>query len=248
MTEQILQDQRLLWKNKPVLRKIYQDYYKRIAAHCIPGITLEIGGGSGNMKEYIGEVISTDIVPTPWLDAAADAQAMPFRCNTFANIVAVDVLHHIEGCRRFFNEAERILKPGGNIILIEPAITPISWFFYQFFHPERVDMRIDPFVDPTPDPARLPFDANQAIPTLLFSWQAQRFAQEFPGLHLAQAEYFSLLGYPLSGGFRSWCLIPRTFISSLLRIEDHLSPLIGQLLGFRLFIVIEKRVKEPSDL
>lgn len=240
MTEQILQNQRLLWQRKPVLREIYHDFYRRIVAHCGPGLTLEIGGGSGNLKEYLGEVISTDIVPTPWLDAAADAQAMPFRSGIFANIVAVDVLHHIEGCRRFFNEAERILKPGGRIILIEPAITPLSWLFYQFFHPEPVDMQADPFVNPTPNPDRLPFDANQAIPTLLFSRQSERFQREFPGLRLTKAEHFSLLGYPLSGGFRPWCLVPRGFISPLLRIEDRLSPLIGRLIAFRLFIMIEK--------
>jgi len=61
------------WTSKPVLRAIYTDYYRRIVGECKPGRSLEIGGGSGNLKDYVGDVVSTDIVPAPWLDAAADA-------------------------------------------------------------------------------------------------------------------------------------------------------------------------------
>src|ERR1700704_5708617 len=96
------------WKSKAVLRAIYEDYYRRILEQCAPGRSLEIGGGSGNLKEYRAEVVSTDIVPSPWLDAAADAQALPFADSSFANIVMVDVLHHIQWPVRFLREAQRI--------------------------------------------------------------------------------------------------------------------------------------------
>jgi hypothetical protein len=39
-----------IWRKKPVLRAIYDDCYDRIAAACIPGLTVEIGGGIGNLK------------------------------------------------------------------------------------------------------------------------------------------------------------------------------------------------------
>jgi SAM-dependent methyltransferase len=240
MTQEILHDQRLLWKEKPVLRNIYHDFYGRIIKHCNAGITLEIGGGSGNLKEHLDNVISTDIVHTPWLDAAADAQSLPFRPGSFDNIVAVDVLHHIERCCDFFDEAANTLKKGGRLVLVEPAITPVSWFFYSFFHPEPLDMNVDPFINPPPDPLRKPFDANQAIPTLLFGKYRDRFQHRFPEFQVLETGYFSLFAYPLSGGFRPWCLIPTGAITPLLALENILSPLIGRFMGFRLLIVLEK--------
>lgn len=241
MSEAILNEHRQLWQEKPVLRAIYTDFYQRITCFCQAGPSLEIGGGSGNLKQFVGEVVTTDIVPTPWLDAAADAQNLPFADASFANIVGVDVLHHLERPRRFFIEAARVLQPGGRIILLEPAITPVSWVFYQFFHPEPVVMEADPLVDGPLDPHRLPFDANQAIPTLLFGREQQRFTDSFPQLKPIQHHYLSLLAYPLSGGFRRWCLVPSSSVNQLLQIEEKLLPWLGKLMAFRLLSVIEKQ-------
>jgi SAM-dependent methyltransferase len=240
MSHDVLYEHRVIWQQKPVLRAIYTDFYQRVAAACRPGLSLEIGGGSGNLKEFASQVVSTDIVPTPWLDAAADAQALPFAAACFANIVMVDVLHHIEQPRRFFAEAERVLQPGGRIILLEPAITPVSWIFYRFFHPEPVVLNADPLVDGALNPDRKPFDANQAIPTLLFGRHRQRLKKTFPSLDIVSIERFSLFAYPLSGGFRPWSLIPAASIKSLLKIERILAPVIGLLMAFRLFAIIEK--------
>lgn len=240
MTERILQEHREIWQQKPVLRAIYTDFYQRITSACRPGRTLEIGGGTGNLKEYLSRVISTDILPTGWLDAAADAQELPFTELSFANIVGVDVLHHIERPIRFFEESFRVLKPGGRIILIEPAITPLSWVFYKLFHPEPVVMKADPFSEKVVDPNRLPFDANQAIPTLLFHRYRYRLLEMFRDITNIKIEYFSLVAYPLSGGFRSWCIIPFSMVDSLLHIDNLLCNLVGRQIAFRLFIVIDK--------
>ena len=68
----------IIWEDKPALRAIYRTYYEEIRARCRPGQTLEIGGGSGNLKNFMPTVIFTDILPAPWLDALADAQRLPF--------------------------------------------------------------------------------------------------------------------------------------------------------------------------
>src|SRR4051812_7040079 len=110
MTEKVLHEHRDTWARKPVLRAIYNDFYTRVADASKPGVSLEIGGGSGNLKDFASSVVSTDIVFTLWLDAVADAQALPFSDASFSNIVAVDVLHHIERPKRFLYEARRVLK------------------------------------------------------------------------------------------------------------------------------------------
>jgi SAM-dependent methyltransferase len=245
MTEKRLRKHRKVWQQKPALQAIYTDFYRQIITSCRPGRSLEIGGGSGILKKYLSKVISTDIIPLPWLDAASDAQALPFQKDSLSNIVGVDVLHHIERPQRFFIEAERVLKPGGRIVLLEPAITPLSYFFYILFHPEGVALQVDPLAEGPLDSKREPFDGNQAIPTLLFQRYRDRLQEAFPRLKLIQVDHLSLFAYPLSGGFRPWCLIPTARIKWLLRVEKKLMPLLGHLSAFRILCVIEKREHFP---
>lgn len=231
------------WMAKPALRALYTDMYRRMADRLVPGPTLELGGGSGNFAAFAPQVVATDIVSAPWLAAVCDAQRLPFADGSFANIVLFDVLHHIERPVRFFAEAARVLVPGGRIVLCEPAITPLSSLFYRFMHPEPVVMRADPLADGDLSPDRDPFDANQAIPTLLFRAAGQSaLARAVPALHVVEKSLLSLWAYPLSGGFRPWTLVPAAAVPALLRVERLALPLLGPLAAFRLLGVIEKRV------
>lgn len=241
MSTEILTDHREIWQKKPVLKAIYQDFYDRIVDHTTSGTTLEIGGRTGNLKEYLPQVISTDIISSPWLDCVCDAQALPFGNNTLSNIVAIDVLHHIERPIRFFKEALRLLRPGGRIILIDPAITPLSWFFYHFIHEEPVILQSDPLEDGPLSPNRKPFDANQAIPTLLFGKHKASFAAKFPELDIIDNSFMSLWCYPLSGGFKPWSIIPPFLVTLLLKLEKKVEPYLGSTFGFRILVVLEKK-------
>jgi SAM-dependent methyltransferase len=232
---------RATWQKKPVLRTIYGDYYRRITEAWRPGRILEIGGGSGNLKEVAPQVVSTDILPAGWIDAVADAQALPFISGTFDSIVMVDVLHHIEQPWRFLTEAQRVLRSGGRLVLIEPAITPLSGIVYRWFHHEPVRMADDPFTHGTKDSRRDPYLANSAIPTLLFRKYRTRLAQEFPDLMIREVRLLSLIAYPLSGGFRSWTLLPRGIVRPLLCFEDRLPDMLRRLMAFRLLAVLERR-------
>jgi len=232
---------RRIWDEKPVLREIYEDLYRRIARRLAPGKTLEIGGGCGNLKDYAPDVIASDILPAGWLDVVADAQRIPFADGSLANIVLFDVLHHIERPRMFLAEAVRVLRPGGRIVMVEPGITPVSWLFFKLLHHEPVVMDADPLVSGDPDPNRDPYLSNQAIPTLLLGSWRERMLAAFPELVVAEYHHVSLFAYPLSGGFKRWCLVPRVLIRPLLALERRLEPLLGPLCAFRMLAVIEKK-------
>lgn len=235
-----LENQRNVWQKKAVLREIYADYYAEIAHHQTRGRTLEIGSGGGTANDALGDVVRTDIVAVPWIDIAADAQRLPFRDSSFANVVAVDVLHHIEWPLYFLREAFRVLEPGGRLILLEPAITLGSWFFYKFFHPEPIDTRADPLGKGPINPSRDPAKANQAVATLLVGKHRSAMERALPGLQLTKTRYLSLLAYPLSGGFRSWSLIPAWAVKPVLSTERVLLPLLSRFLAFRLLMVFER--------
>jgi len=234
-------ENRFQWQRKPVLRAIYGDLYRRMAGQCVPGRTLEIGGGSGNFKEYAADVVASDIAFAPWLDLVADAQLLPIAAGSLANIVMFDVLHHLEFPRAFFAEATRVLSPGGRVVMVEPAITAASWPFYRFVHPEPVRMGDDPLREGRPQQRRDPFAANQAFPTLLATRHRHRFAALFPRLDLIRVEWLSLFAYPLSGGFRPWSAIPVGMVADVLRLESRLVPWLGRLMAFRMLMVVEAK-------
>ena len=225
-----------------MLRLVYDDFYDRIAAACRPGLTIEIGGGIGNLKRRLTDVVATDIQCAPWLDCVADAQRLPFADACAANIVMVDVLHHLEFPLVFFREAARVLRPGGRVLMVEPAITWGSSLFYRLLHHEPIRTSAEVLGEGNPDPRRDPYDSNQAIPTLLATRDRERFHRLFPALRLASVQWFSFAAYPLSGGFQSWSLIGEGVARRMLRIERALEPMLGPIFGFRMLLLVEKAV------
>ncbi|MGE3302306.1 MAG: class I SAM-dependent methyltransferase [Hyphomonadaceae bacterium] len=233
-------DYRRIWAEKPVLRAVYGDLFARMLARRAPGPALEIGGGVGGLKALAPDILASDIQPAPWLDLVADAQALPFANGALSTIFLLDVLHHVEFPARFFREAARVLRPGGRVVMIEPAITPGSQAFYRFIHQEPVRMRADPLIDGAPDPARDPYDSNQAIPTLIATRNRTRFHAAFPQLRITEVSWFSFLAYPLSGGFQRWSALPAAAAKPLLAFERALERPLGRAFGFRMLLTIER--------
>ena len=75
-------------------------------------------------------------------------------------------------------------------------------------------MNVDPFAHVTINPNRDPFDANQAIPTLLFATSAarRRVEEMIPSLRVRSVKWLSLFAYPMSGGFQNWSLMPAALV------------------------------------
>jgi len=241
MSKSILTAHREIWKKKAVLRDLYAHWYTSIIAQLKPGQSLEVGGGSGNLKEYVPGVICSDIVKVPWLDIVADAQKLPFVDRSFANIVLFDVLHHIENPTIFFTEAIRILMPGGRIIIMDPYISLISWPVYHFFHSETVNLTQNPLERQSINSERRPFDANQAISKLLFEKHFRSFKQRFPQLTLIYKQYLSYIAYPLSGGFDHPSFLSNALLPYVLTFERLLEPF-GRFFAFRILLVLKKSI------
>jgi len=235
-----LRVQRRAWEERPLVRALYRSWYARMARLLadIDGATVEIGAGIGTLRESIPGVVATDVEPTPWSDRVVDAQDLPYDDRSLANLVGVDVLHHLPRPLRFLEEARRTLRPGGRLVLLEPYGSPVATLSYRFLHHEDWDAGADPFADVSQSTDR-PLDANGAIPTLLFFRHAGELRRRFPELDIVHRERLALVAYPLSGGFTRRPLVPARATGRLLALERRLCPL-APVLAFRCLVALER--------
>ena len=235
----ILNERRQIWKSKKILKRLYHNWYRIIKNALRPGSILEIGGGSGNLKEFFPDSISSDVVFSPWIDTVLDAHHLPFRDDTFDNIILFDVLHHLHDPSLFFSETQDVLKHKGRIILMEPYTSWMSFFIYRFLHPEDLSLNINPLNKTCLNKNQKYNFANQAIPGLIFERYRNLFVDKFPNLNIIKKERTDFLIYPLSGGFHHPSLCPLVLYSTFEFLERLLCPL-NRILAFRLFVVLEK--------
>lgn len=254
--ESDLTSHRQIWAQNHLLRNLYESWYRKMIHHAspVPGVRLEIGGGIGNLKEYDPSIVTTDVVRYPWIDAQSDAQALPFRDQSVANIFLFDVLHHIPSPMTFVEEATRVLVLGGRMVIMEPYISPFSNIVYSICHPENHDLSTDPFSAASGGPVD-PLDGDQAIPTVMF-WKRQRdFEIRFPTLCFEHTERLAFLAYPLSGGFRRRALLPSVLLQKLNTWESKV-PFLSSAMAFRCLTVLSKNTsvmgpdlkQSPPDL
>ena len=244
-------EHRRAWDENPALREQYADWYGRVRA-LLPSPTLgpfvELGSGPGFARGFIPEMLLTDVVRAPWHDQEMGAEALPFSEGTVGALVLFDVLHHLASPAAFFEEASRVLAPGGRIVLCEPYVSPLSFPVYKLFHDEPVRMTVDPLAEvalsgaDAAGPDKDPFDSNQAIPTLLFDRApgAAQLASRFPRLRVMTVRRLAGLAYPASGGFRSKPLMPLPLWRWLYQAEAALPAAAFRLIGFRILVALQK--------
>lgn len=240
--DQLLRHRRI-WEKKPVLRRVYtSEFFGRMEQQRKPGgLSIEVGAGPGFFKRFMSDAFSTDLVSCPWLDVVADAQRLPFRSSSLSNVFGLDMLHHLAAPVNFLCETSRVLVPGGRLILIEPWITPFSWFIFRFLHQERCDLSETPWLLSAGNTDKLAFDGNQAVPYLLFGPRNRsKTLQSLPQFKLIALEQFCLFTYLLSGGFNHVSLLPSSLYPALSRFERATLPLWRRVAALRILLVLEK--------
>jgi SAM-dependent methyltransferase len=235
-----LAEQEAAWRRRPLVRRLYNDWFDLIVAQLAPveGPTVELGSGFAPLKARLPDLVATDIQPTPWIDEVADAHSLPYADGSLANLVAVDVVHHLADPARFFDEASRTLRPGGRVVVVEPYTSPVSTIAYRLMHHEQTDTGVDPF-RPDPRIAAEALEGNQALPTLLFFRRADEFRRRWPELRIVERRRFAFLLYPLSGGFSRRPLVPAALYRPLAALEALLKPA-APLLAYRCLVVLER--------
>ncbi len=247
-TQQRLVEHRRIWQRKPVLRRIYQEEFfaRLLSFQRREGFTVEVGAGPGFLKEMCPRLVATDTVWCPWLDAVADAGCLPFLSGRVANLVGVDILHHLERPIVFLREAERVLAVGGRLILVEPWITPFSYLIYRYLHQEGCDLKALPW-EGSATAGKKPLDGNLAVPYLMFYSQGlAKTLSLIPGFRLIRLEAFCLFAYLFSLGFWRMSLLPNRLYPFVSRWEHRTHPVWKNLAALRACIVLEKQGAAPA--
>lgn len=242
----LLEKSREKWLQSKGLRLYYGSLFEEMQRFMVPGPALELGSGIGQIKAFIPEVKTSEITPTPYAEFVCSAYSIPLAGESvdglWSNILGLDVLHHLCNPLDFFESASRVLKPGGRIVLQDPAATPFGKVFYLLFHNEPTKpAAIRPPFRSKPDEDTGEF-ANMGTGIALFKHHLDPFRSHLHAfdLELLEVRFRDILAYPATGGFSHRQLLPTSFLKGLLYFESRLPQFILRCLGLRMVIVLRK--------
>lgn len=222
-------------RSKPFLRKLYEEWYRTIASLFAPEErVLEIGSGAGFLKEFMPGLITSELFPVPGVERIIDAQKIDFDDASLDGIVMTSVFHHIPDCEHFFEEAARVLRPGGRVVMIEPWNNIWAGLIYRNLHHEPFDPDAKEWKFPATGPLS---SANGALPWIVFERDRVIFEQHYPFLSTIEVKSMMPLSYILSGGVSMRQIIPG-WAFSILRLFERI--LGDQYLGTYALIILRK--------
>jgi SAM-dependent methyltransferase len=227
---------------KPLLKNIYEEWYTSVCDHlpAIKGPVLEIGSGAGFLKSHIPDLITSDIMPISGIDVACDALRLPFDDESLRAIGFINVLHHIGDPMQFFKEAERCVKEGGRIVMVEPWVSAWSRFIYGNLHHEPFDPTNSSWTLPQSGPLS---GGNDALPWLIFMRDRELFHQQ-TNWQVTLIEETMPFRYLLSGGVSMRNLLPAWMIEPITYLEKSMSPRIIRKTAMFALVVLTKNERE----
>ena len=173
-------------ERKPMLAAVFRECHELMLAldrrtfGDTPGLRVELGAGVAPIAMTSSEVLATDVVPSPGLDAVIDAQCMDLRDGSVRALYGQNCFHHFPDPARFLAEAVRVLAPGGGVVLIEPYYGPLASVVYKrLFVSEDFDKAMPGWRTDATGPMH---GANQALSYIVFKRDRALFEREFPSL------------------------------------------------------------------
>lgn len=109
------------------------------AKQCAKGKLLDIGCGNKPYEAlfgpYVESYFGTDIIQSDLgkVDLVCDASAIPLTDSCFDTVVCTQTIEHVPNPFKVIDEAFRLLKPGGSLILTGPMYWPLHEEPYDFY-------------------------------------------------------------------------------------------------------------------
>jgi SAM-dependent methyltransferase len=223
-----------------------RDYREREAA--APNV-IEIGCGGGFSPLYIDAKITlTDAIKNEWVDCVIDATNMDMENESVDIMIASHTIHHFYNLVKFFNEAKRVLKPNGLILINEINTSVLMRALLKVMRHEGWNYNADVFdINAKVNEPDDLWSANCAVSQLLFGDNKQTFENTFKTLTIVVDQPCECFIFPLSGGVTAKTKVPR-LSRPLLRAIDCLDRvLVG---AFPKVFALGRRIviKKTADL
>jgi SAM-dependent methyltransferase len=230
------------WNRKPILKILYGDFYRLIAAKLsnLPDSKIvELGSGLGNIHEFIPNCIRTDLFPNPWIDQVENAYELSFADDSVSDLILTDVFHHLKYPGTALKEFARILRKGGRVILLEPSMSALGLLVYGVLHDEPVAVakEIEWGAPQGWSPEQIDYYAAQGNASRIFL--GERYRHKLGDWKKIETQRLSAIAYVASGGFSKPQLYPTSALPLIRKLEKVLD-LFPALFATRLLVILEK--------
>lgn len=203
-------------------RELYRDQFKDFPNPSALSI-LEIGSGTSPLKQFLSNVVTSDVLNLEYLDLVFDCHEIDkldaIEDNTLDVITLTNVLHHLKSPILFLSRAASKLKSGGKVIATEPFFSAISTLIFKYLHHEPLDFRIsDPELRHVQGPLS---SANIALPWLIFCRTPEWLQplKDYFDLTRISTRPFSALSYMATGGISHRLPVPGFLYRMLFRVD-----------------------------
>ncbi len=232
------------WERKSLLREEYARFYREIAAALTDapvGPVLECGSGIGNLKSVLPHAITSDLFANPWLDRQENTYALSYPDRSLSGVVLFDVFHHLQYPGWALKELHRVLKPGGKVIIFEPAMGLFGRLALGLFHHEPLGLSHTIIWEPTEPmaPESLSYYAAQGNAWRVFREPA--YNEKLAGWASVSVGYYPAALWLMTGGFRGPSLCPSFLVRTARFLDRLLTRACPQFLASRMLVTLTKR-------
>lgn len=227
--DQTLANRERLQNNRNLMlwyQELYQDVFRKVPDIARKQV-LEIGSGTSPLKMFLPNVITSDVLTLEHLDIVFDchniADFTELPDHSIDVITLTNVLHHLRDPIHFLRSATSKLKKGGQIFIVEPYFSVLSYPLFKFLHHEPVDFGISrPVLGTVDGPLS---SSNQAIPYMIFfsrpDWLAE--LSNYYELDEMRFGFFTSLAYMVTGGISKIFPVPHWIYRPYLALDRILA-------------------------
>jgi len=114
---------------------------KFIKLHASEKYTLDLGCANSPYSQYFPNRVGLDVALGKGVDVVGDAHDLPFEGEKFDMILCTEVLEHLHTPHLAIAEMERVLKPGGTLILTTRFVFPLHDVPNDYFRYTKYGLR-----------------------------------------------------------------------------------------------------------
>lgn len=237
-----LQQNRIYWDRKPILRECYHEFHEIMARGLganRTGKVLEVGSGIPDFRTTIPGLIRSNLFLSEYVDRTEDVYDLSYSEAALDGIVMMDVFHHLEFPGNALSECHRVLKSTGRLVLFEPCISFLGRIIYGWLHAEPVGKKSSICWERPPDhPGQRGFYAAQGMASWVFHGNLfkEKWSKKWRSSKVCR---YSAFKYLLSGGYSGPAFFSDSLRPSAYKIEQFMDRFPG-IFATRLLVVLAK--------